>query len=87
MRAVLCIYYKISPIPINKFKNANFYSSLRKTYNQPWSTTAKWITIDISALQCIVHCKFNLLVTTGDVIMLYMIKSDLFVAPMKIKLL
>ena len=87
MRAVLCIYYKISPIPINKLKNANFYSSLRKTYNQPWSTTTKWITTDISALQCIVHCKFNLLVTTGDVIMLYVIKSDLFVAPMKIKLL
>ena len=41
MRAVLCIYYKISPIPINKLKNANFYSSLRKTYNQPWSTTTK----------------------------------------------
>ena len=41
MRAVLCIYYKISPITINKLKNANFYSSLRKTYNQPWSTTTK----------------------------------------------
>ena len=41
MRAVLYIYYKISPIPINKLKNANFYSSLRKTYNQPWSTTTK----------------------------------------------
>ena len=34
MRAVLCIYYKISLIP-KQIKNANFYRSLRKPYNQP----------------------------------------------------
>ena len=56
-----CALFFASIIKFLLYLSANkSYSSLLKTYNQPWSTTAKRIVTDISALQCRVHCKFNL---------------------------